>query len=132
MSGMRWTEEQLAAHQRRQPLTAGSKFGNKRTEVNGRKFDSKLEASRWQELEQQQALGVIEDLRGQVPFPLMVNGEMVGSYVADAVYRVKQTQQRIVEDSKGRETDLFRWKAKHFRIQYGFDITLIRKTKVSA
>lgn len=138
MSGMRWSQDELDAYLRGQTVVPGGgsaalsavpKFGNKPQTHNGKHFGSKLELSRWQELEQQRDLGMIEDLRAQVPFPLMVNGEMVGSYVADATYVDKTTGRKIVEDSKGRETDLFKWKAKHFRIQYGFDISLIRKVK---
>lgn len=132
---MRWSEQDLTDHLTRngqpRPINPRAKFKNIRTEVGGKKFDSKLEATRYQELEQLEALKVIRDLRAQVQFPLMVGEHYIGCYVADAVYFDAKTGRKIVEDSKGVPTPLFRWKAKHFRAQYGFDITIHTKRKTT-
>lgn len=133
---MRMTEEQVVAHQLRirgkadavsdepKPRT---KFRNIRCEVDGDKFDSKLEARRFQALKFMEAAGEIRDLRSQVSFPLMAGDELIGAYVADAVYFDVRKNRKVVEDSKGCKTPLYRWKARHFKAQYGFSITEIKK-----
>lgn len=125
---MRWSEEQLADHLRRAPrqVNPRAKFKNIRTEKNGQKFDSKWEAERFEQLKLMEAAGEIRDLRPQVSFPLMVGDALIGAYVADAVY-VTSDGLKVVEDAKGCKTPLYRWKARHFRAQYGFAITEVRK-----
>lgn len=49
---------------------ATSKYGNKITEVDGRKFDSALEAQHYQLLKQQKEGGVIADFECQVRYPI--------------------------------------------------------------
>lgn len=137
-SGLRWSEDQLRAHQQRTPLPQkpNAKFKHIRvTDADGRTHDSKLECSRWQELQQLEAMKVIRDLRPQVPFALntvTADGSvaLVGTYVADAVYTDVRTGKEIVEDSKGSgDTPLFRWKARHFKAQYRKEITIVRKVR---
>jgi hypothetical protein len=131
----RWSEDDLSSFQRRTgspvnaapPIATRSKFKAIRVERNGQKFDSKMECSRWIQLEQLRDLGEIRDLRAQVSFPLQVNGEYLGCYVADAVYFDIRKNIKVVEDTKGVPTALFKWKAKHFAAQYGFDITIVSK-----
>ena len=48
-----------------------NKYGNKKVMYAGQKFDSKLEAHRWAELEIMRKAGLIGDLRRQVPFELI-------------------------------------------------------------
>lgn len=139
------TPEQYADYQRRQlkqgdRVTSGgrsyvlaskpnkSKYRNVRAERNGEKFDSKLEANRFDVLKLRQQAGEIRDLRAHVSFPLMVGDALIGAYEADAVYVEVATGRKIVEDSKGVRTPLFRWKARHFKVQYGFAITEVRKS----
>jgi hypothetical protein len=132
---MRWSDADLANFRQRRggeivadETNRRAKFGNVRTQVGGRKFDSKLEASRWQELEQMQQLGAIKNLRHWVPFALIADGGgMVGTYVADYVYDDAKTGQQIVEDAKGMETPLFKWKARHFKAQFKFEITVVKR-----
>ena len=130
--GMRLTEEQVLAHQSRvkgpRPIVLGPKpkkvkFSNIRSQHDGEKFDSKLEARRFQQLQLMEKAGEIRDLRTQVSFPLMAGDAMVGAYVADAVYFDVRKNRKVVEDCKGCKTPLYRWKARHFKIQYGFAIT---------
>lgn len=124
----RWTEDDLANHLSRhpRPVNSRAKFKNIRTEKNGQKFDSKWEAERFEQLKLMESAGEIRELRAQVPFPLMVGDELIGAYVADAVYLTADGR-KVVEDAKGCKTPLYRWKAKHFRAQYGFAITEVRK-----
>lgn len=126
---MRLSEEQYADLMRRRsvplaPAPKKSKYRNKPTERDGEKFDSKLEANRFDDLKIMEQAGEIRDLRAHVSFPLMVGDQLIGAYEADAVYVEAATGRKVVEDSKGVRTPLFRWKAKHFKAQFGFDITL--------
>lgn len=99
-----------------------NKFGAKRT--NG--YASKAEATRAEELKLLQRAGKISDLREQVKFPLLVNGELIGYYIADFMY--VEDGEQVVEDVKGFKTPMFRWKAKHFRAQYGRPIKVTGKS----
>lgn len=126
---MRLTEQQyadLVRGRQSRPINPRAKFKNIRTEKNGQTFDSKWEAERFEQLRLMEAAGEIVELRAQVPFPLMVGDTLIGAYVADAVYLTADGR-KVVEDAKGCKTPLYRWKAKHFRIQYGFPITEVRK-----
>ena len=91
------------------------------------KFDSKAEYARWLELKAMEKAGEVQELRRQVPYPLEVDGKLVGKYVADFVYCTNKGFQMVVEDVKGIITPMFRWKEKHLKIQYGIDITIIGK-----
>lgn len=89
----------------------GPKYGNRRCEHNGIKFDSEKERSRWFHLIQLQAAGAIRDLQLQVPFVLTprkqrVDGtwERASKYVADFVYVDAATGNRVVEDVKSEAT----------------------------
>lgn len=76
------------------------------------KFDSKSEYKRWLTLIQSQADGVISDLTLQPRFELMLyeyEGKTVKrEYVADFSYMLGN--KRVIEDVKGVETDLFKFK----------------------
>lgn len=99
------------------------KYGAKRTEVEGIKFDSKKEAARYGVLKLLLAAGEISDLQMQVPFSLNApSGERIGFYEADFVYLEKGKPCRTVEDSKGVRTPMYRWKRRHLKAQYGIEI----------
>lgn len=92
------------------------KYHNKKTIIDGIKFDSKKEAARWCELKKLEEAGEISDLRRQIPF-ILINGEEGPDgrklrplkYVADFVYYDKNDNQ-VVEDSKGMKTDVYKLK----------------------
>ena len=70
-----------------------SKYGNKKTTVDGVEFDSKKEAARWQELRLLERAGKIVELERQVAFELAPSVQYVGKratpalrYVADFCY----------------------------------------------
>lgn len=127
---MRLNEEQYANLMRGRavPVRKPSKYRNKPVKESGEKFDSKLEARRFADLQLMEKAGEIRDLRAHVSFPLMVGDALIGAYEADAVYFEVTTGRKVVEDSKGVRTPLFRWKARHFKAQYGFAITEVRKS----
>lgn len=105
----------------------GSKYGNKKVEVNGIVFDSKKEARRWLELDMLAKAGEIQNLQRQVPYLLIpsqsVDGKVVEravSYVADFVY--KQDGKTVVEDTKGHKTKDYILKRKMMLFFYGVQI----------
>lgn len=110
-----------------------SKYRAVAVEVDGIRFDSKIEATRWQSLRIQERLGEIHHLQHHVAFPLFVNTIHIGDYEADFVYFVGlglASDIRVIEDVKGMLTPMFRWKAKHMAAQ-GDIVTLwpVRKKK---
>ena len=88
-----------------------SKYGAVKTEVDGIKFDSKHEASRYEELRLLEQAGEIINLRLQVPFELIPKSKygMPIRYIADFTYN-DLNGQLIVEDAKGVKTPVYRLK----------------------
>ena len=107
-----------------------SKYNAKKVIVDGITFDSKKESKRYLELKQMQENGEIHDLQLQVPFELIPSFEIVidgkkrkrrkMQYIADFVYYIGNV--RIVEDVKGRKTDVYKIKKKIF--EYKFKTTI--------
>lgn len=96
-----------------------SKYHNMPTVVAGIRFDSKKEARRYEYLMQQLQGGAICDLRLQQDFTLQEayttpEGRRVRAirYRADFVYTVCATGKRVIEDAKGRRTDVYQLKRK--------------------
>lgn len=127
---MRWTEEQLADYQRsravRQPAAAPAKsrnkYGAKPTEVDGIKFASKAEATRYSELKELERIGLIWDLRLHVEYPLIVNGQKVGKYTCDSEYMEAGQEggaELITEDVKGRAARDWPLRKRLFAALYG-------------
>lgn len=108
-----------------------SKFGNVPTVVDGQRFDSKLEAARYQLLKLRERAGEITGLQCQEPFILTAGpGVVVGKYKADFSYFDNIKRERIVEDCKGgkaTQTPLFNWKRKHLRAEHKIEITIVEK-----
>jgi Protein of unknown function (DUF1064) len=115
-----------------------------------RVYDSQAEFSRAQELKILLSKGIITDLCFQVSYPLHAvsfatgKKEKVITYIADFTYNLvdknpasKQpllidslpTYTFVVEDVKPRGilTDIFVLKARHFKVEYGFPITIVEK-----
>ena len=84
------------------------------TVIDGTRFASKREATRYQRLLMLQAAGEIRDLELQPRFPLTINGFRVGTYVADFRYCTRDGRV-VVEDVKGVRTPVYRLKSKLLR-----------------
>ena len=90
-----------------------NKYGARRGVVAGKKFDSLAESRRFAELSRLQRLGVITDLRRQVPFELIpAQYDEEGKLLERAVtYKADFTYERdgalVVEDVKGVRTKDF-------------------------
>lgn len=99
-----------------------NKYKNTKIVIDNIKFDSVLEANRYQELKLLQRAKQISNLRLQVPFLLQEGFKKNGKthreikYIADFVY--EENGQTIVEDTKGICTDVFRIKQKLFEYKY--------------
>ena len=107
-----------------------SKYNSRKTVVDGIVFDSKKEATRYIELRKKLENGEITDLKLQVPFELVPSFaiEIDGKkrkrrnrrYIADFVYC--ENGQKVVEDVKGRKTDIYKLKKKLFEYKYNVTI----------
>ena len=99
------------------------KYRNKKTVIDGISFDSSKEGRRYQELLLLERTGVIQNLRRQVRFPLSVNGQLICTYIADAVYT--ENGHEVVEDTKSpvtRKLPVYRIKYKLLRAIHGIAI----------
>jgi Xaa-Pro aminopeptidase len=97
-----------------------SKYGNRKTVVDGITFDSIRESKRFGELSLMQEAGLISGLELQQSFDLIVNGMKICRYVADFVYTEKT--RRIVEDVKGVKTPSYTLKKKLMLACHGITI----------
>lgn len=106
-----------------------SKYGNRKTEINGITFDSKHEAMRYVELKYLERTGEIKDLQLQRRFTLLgaqkdKEGKVIErplTYVADFCYKNRKGE-TVVEDAKGFRTDVFRIKKKLMLSIYGIRV----------
>ena len=114
------------------------KYKNKKIEFRGMSFDSIGERDRYVFLLSEQDKGEIRNLRRQVRYALEIKGEHICFYIADFVYDKKNGLQEredvslinwvnVVEDFKGMITDVFALKAKMFKANFGYDITITRR-----
>ena len=103
-----------------------NKFGAKKTTINGIRFDSKWEATRWQQLELLQKAGKIAGLQRQVRFPLVVNGHLICTYIADFSWTDTETGERTISDAKSPATltPEFRIKAKLLEALHGIVVQI--------
>ena len=103
------------------------KYHNKKTFIDGIKFDSKLEAERYAQLKMMERAGVIRDLELQPEYELIPSFKKDGKtwrktvYKADFRYILCEDDKTIIEDVKGSTaviTDVFRLKQKLFEYKY--------------
>lgn len=107
-----------------------NKYKAKKAVVDGIVFDSRKEAKRYTELKKLEEMGSIRDLSLQVQFELIPSFEIVIdgkkrkrrpiTYVADFVYYINNV--KVVEDVKGRKTEVYKIKKKIF--EYKFKTTI--------
>ena len=103
------------------------KYHNKKTVIDGIKFDSKVEAERYAQLKILERAGVIRDLELQPEYELIPSFRKNGKtwrrtvYKADFRYILSEDDSYIIEDVKGSTsviTDVFRLKQKLFEYKY--------------
>lgn len=122
-----------------------NKYGNKKVVIDGEVFDSKREATRYQELKLLEKCGAIKDLKRQVVFELIptqrekstkvytkgrkkgqpIEGKVIEkavTYISDFAYIDTATGKMVVEDSKGMRTDKYIIKRKLMLYIHGIKI----------
>ena len=106
-----------------------SKYGNKKTVVDGITFDSQREAQRWFELRLLERGKEISNLMRQVPYQLIpaqrINGKVVEKavdYIADFTYTDNRTGETVIEDAKGVRTKEYILKRKMMLYFHGIQI----------
>ena len=101
---------------------AGSKYSNRKTVVDGIKFDSAREAYRYGELNLLQRAGVISGLELQPVFVLQEKFVRDGVYYKPITYRADfrytENGKTVVEDSKGCKTEVYNIKKKLLLCKY--------------
>lgn len=109
--------------------------------VDGHKFDSAGEASRYRDLKLLERAGEIEGLELQPKFPFVIDGRPVlikskgypngrrASYRADFRYLDKRSGRKIVEDFKGHDTSESRLRRALVECIYGVEIIIIERKR---
>lgn len=108
------------------------RYNVRRVEVDGVIFDSAEEGKRFRILKADLALGIIRDLRMQVPYPYAENGRHCFTYKSDFNYVVVATGEEIVEDVKGMKTPVYNLKKKLIEARYGIELSEWPVTKKEA
>lgn len=116
------TERMSAAQFKASVKPKVNKYGAKPTFVDGKRFDSKREAARYRFLKERQDRGEISNLELQPSFklksgdrPILLkskgypNGRQA-TYFADFAYWCPVQEKRVIEDSKGFRTDIYKLK----------------------
>ena len=109
-----------------------NKYGARKTVVDGITFDSKHEATRWQELKLLQREGSIYALERQVKFVLAPKVKIEGEkrrrsalkFTADFRYIETLSARSIVEDAKGFPDTAFRIRQHLMKSVHGIDVRL--------
>ena len=99
------------------------KYGNRKIEVDGYKFDSKAEAAHYQDLRLLARANKIRDLQVHPRWRLTVNGIDCGYYEADFAYF--EDNERVVIDIKSPITaknSTYRLKKRLIKAIYGLEI----------
>ena len=100
-----------------------SKYGAKRTMVDGVLFDSKAEGAYYSMLKMREKAGEVSAVELQRPFPILgPKGELICTYKADFCFWDHKADRFRVVDVKGVETDVFKLKRKMMRILLGIEV----------
>ena len=106
------------------------KFKNRRTEIDGVKYDSCGEARRHQALKLMEKAGLISELSCQVAFILRPGVELFGKKKRALIYRADfsyiENGKKVIEDFKGRMTKEFIVKAHILKADFGIDIRITK------
>jgi len=101
-----------------------NKFSARRTTINGLHFDSQKEAHRYLILKDEERCGLVTHLERQVKFPIEVNRVFICNYIADFVYNRRTVENgrqiitRVIEDTKGFRTPLYKLKRQLMKAVY--------------
>lgn len=101
-------------------ITNKSKYGNKKTSIDGVVFASKKEASRYLCLKSLKKSGEITDFKMQVPYKFASGIK----YILDFEV-IRADGRKTCEDVKGVKTAVYKIKKKLMKHEFGIDITEI-------
>lgn len=109
-----------------------SKFSNRPLRCQaGAMHQSTAEARRCDELHLMVKGNLIRDLEAhpQKRYRLDVNGVHVCDYLADFVYFDLERQERVVEDVKGHQTEVSKFKLRLMEAVHGVSVELVRSSR---
>jgi len=115
------------------PPIKKTKYNNRKVEIDGHKFDSKLEAQYYAFLKHKKATGKIKDFSLQPRYTLQETFKRDGktyrsiTYIADFEVLHNDGSTQVI-DVKGMMTDVFKIKAKMFTKLYG-KLYLVKSSK---
>lgn len=122
-------DDQVLALLRANALPKRAKFNNVASHFDGYYFQSLRELHYYRDLVLLQRTGVITDLQVQAPtFVLhavnLDDGEVrrIGTYTADFYYRLTDSIDRRIVDTKGFKTKIYLMKKAHTEAEYGIRI----------
>lgn len=116
-----------------------NKYGAKKCDYMGQRFDSIIERDRFIYLQDAQKRGEIRNLRCQVPFSIDIEGAHICKYIADFCYETPKRGTSpvvgayegwysVVEDVKGMTTAMFKIKAKLLLATHGIEIKVVKSS----
>jgi hypothetical protein len=116
-------KNQIRAHfeVRSDKITKPSKFRNKKVIIDGITFDSKREGQGYRQLKALKTVGIIKELKLQVPFQIGLNGKKICKYYADFVAVYADGRQEVI-DYKGMKTPVYNLKKKLVEAMFGIKI----------
>lgn len=114
-------------------MARNNKYNNRKTVVDGFKFDSKAEALFYQHLKMLQKAGVVKSFSRQVKYVLQdkfkhpSTGETVRAikYIPDFLVAYSNGKSEVI-DVKGQQTAVFKLKAKLFMAKYQIPLTIVK------
>jgi len=103
-----------------------NKYGAISRECDGYKFASIAEYKRYLVLRDRLLKGEILGLEVHPFYRMIVNGVNIGKVVLDFRYHDIKLNQTIIEDVKGLDNALSKWKRKHVEAEFGIKVELIK------
>lgn len=103
-----------------------NKYGARKVEVDGYKFDSAAEASYYGHLKLLESQGQIRALEVHPAWNLTVNGHKIGRYTADFAY-INDRGECEVCDVKGVATEAYRLRKKLMQAIHGIKVIEIHR-----
>lgn len=117
----------MTAAQYRAQASKPNKYGAKKTEIDGLRFDSKAEAKFYTRLKLREKAGEVSAVELQRPFPVLgPKGELITTYKADFAFWDHSEDRFRVIDVKGVETPVFKLKRKLVRAFCGVEIEVVK------
>ena len=105
-----------------------NKYHNKKVFYGDILFDSQKECNYFYKLKLMEQVGMIKELKRQVPFELIPsykrNGKTIRKmqYIADFTYITTEDNKLHIVDTKGYRTEVYKLKKKLFEYKYNMEI----------